>query len=817
MTKPENRSWQNIDTDVAEGPICFSPDRKVIYFNRNFLDSHGNEGKAGKLVDKLHIMYGLFNDDKITNITPFEYNTYDHSSTQPYITRDGQELFFVVNDPEGNGGFDIFVCKRGYDGKWRKPENLGRTINTSEDELYPYLDQNENLYFASSGHLGLGGLDIFVSHRTAEGWSEPINLGTPFNSHYDDFGVAFHRNLKSGYFCSDRPGGLGSDDIYSFENIFDSPKERKEILEVFMGKLNKDLFLTKKGVEIVGEVKDKSSGAPMEDVWVLLIDQSKHEVRQSVTDESGKYSFKYVTPGNYLMIYEEKQPNATSSFQLLPADTVYAFTTDYVKENHIAKVSVDDKKVGTKNLLLGTLSSAGVSSFVGKDVFLVDPEGKIRNHAIVNNDGYYAFKNLRYVDYYILLKDKAVGVSTTTYLCNVDTSLRVNRSEIKRKDTEYDQLYPANADSVNAVIVGNVDSEISKKVLGGIPIFLATTNLKSVRTTSSNTKGYFVFENLKQRNTIVFNEASHRALISERFVTLDHNLKNHRVTQSQISKFRKLRRKIDKQEKLVINGKITDLSGKADVENKALYILDKTNNIVGRTVSNADGYYIFTNLDYDNSYKVIFESYEPNLTVSNQLSFIDMDLQEFYGKKGSYKYGDLKGLKNEPQEININCKAFYNSNRQPAENITFFLVSESGKIIKRLSTNKDGAFYFYKQQAGNYMIIQESLDTSVTITINSKRKSYSRLKSNIEIAGSKEYQLFNSVYFELGDYSLNEYAKNVLNSFQSYMKTNKIRKVVLNGYGDLTGSADKTLVLTSKRAQACKDFLDFKGIDLKKI
>jgi outer membrane protein OmpA-like peptidoglycan-associated protein len=226
---------------------------------------------------------------------------------------------------------------------------------------------------------------------------------------------------------------------------------------------------------------------------------------------------------------------------------------------------------------------------------------------------------------------------------------------------------------------------------------------------------------------------------------------------------------------------------------------------------------MFTNLAYDNSYKVIFESYEPNLTVNNKLTFIDMDLQEFYGKKGAYKYGDLKGIKNEPQEININCKAFFNSNRKPAENVTFFLAKENGEIIQRLSTNKDGAFYYYKKQAGNYIIIQEALDTAITITINSKRKSYSRLRSNIEIAGSTEYQLFNSVYFELGDYSLNEYAKNVLNSFQNYMKVNKIKKVVLNGYGDLTGSAEKTLILTSKRAQACKDFLDFKGIDLKKI
>jgi outer membrane protein OmpA-like peptidoglycan-associated protein len=685
------------------------------------------------------------------------------------------------------------------------------------DELYPFLDQNENLYFASEGHLGLGGMDIFVSRRTANGWSEPLNLGTPFNSHYDDFGVYFKNDLKSGFFSSNRPGGDGSDDIYSFEMVFDSPKEKKEALEIFVGKINQSKFENNKGLEIMGEIMDKDSHKPLEDIWVILKDQYKNEVRQAVTDENGKYKFKYLTPGNYIIEFEKKPTNEMSSFKTQPADTVYTFTPEYVQNYKLAEVSLDAQKIGNKNILLGLVTTSGSNKLNDIDIFLVDKSGKIRNHTEVNNEGYFAFKDLKTMEYFIVMKEQIPNLAVTTYLCNIDSNLTISKSEIIKKEEGYDNIFPTYADSVNAIIVGGVNSDISQKVLNNIPIFLASANLKTINSSYSNNGGYFVFTNLKKNNDVIFNEASNRGLLTKHVITLDYNLKNHKVIHSQILDFKKLKGKIEKEEKLVINGKVKSLQNKGIVANKYILVLDSTNNIINRVRSNEEGYFVVNDLSYDNTYKFIFEDYEPLLSVQLNLSYIDLDLQEYYGKLSSYKYAELKGLNKEAQEVNINCKAFYNKDRRPAENVAFFVVGENGKIIKRLTTNKDGAFYFYKKQVGDYYILQESIDTSITVTMNSKRKSYSKLKSNIEIAGSKNFQLFNSVYFGLGNADLNDYAKNVLNSFQNYMKDNNIKKVVLNGYGDLSGSADKNLLITSKRTQTCKDFLDFKGIDHKKI
>ena len=134
----------------------------------------------------------------------------------PAISPDEMSLYFVSDMPGGQGGKDIWVVRRRAPGdNWGPPENLGPGINTPGDEMFPYVRDNGVLYFASEGHPGLGGLDIFMTERTRDGWSEPENLGPPFNSAGDDFGIVFHSRQEKGFFSSNRRGSRGYD-IYSF-------------------------------------------------------------------------------------------------------------------------------------------------------------------------------------------------------------------------------------------------------------------------------------------------------------------------------------------------------------------------------------------------------------------------------------------------------------------------------------------------------------------------------------------------------------------------------------------------------------------------
>jgi peptidoglycan-associated lipoprotein len=138
----------------------------------------------------------------------------------PAISLNGKMLYFTSKLPGGFGGKDLWMCS--YDDKaktWGQPVNLGPTINTAGDEMYPYMaDDDKTLYFSSNHHLGMGGLDLFKAEKDAEGKfnKAPENLKYPMNSAGDDFGIVFEGKKIKGYFTSNREGGKGSDDIYSF-------------------------------------------------------------------------------------------------------------------------------------------------------------------------------------------------------------------------------------------------------------------------------------------------------------------------------------------------------------------------------------------------------------------------------------------------------------------------------------------------------------------------------------------------------------------------------------------------------------------------
>lgn len=137
---------------------------------------------------------------------------------QPAISHDDMRLYFVSNMPGGVGGKDIWVAEReSPGGDFKNPRNLGEPINTPGDEMFPYVREDGTLYFASNGHPGLGGLDIFFSQPQGNTWTEPKNMGTPVNSPGDDFGITFRRGEDSGYFSSARSErGARGDAIFSF-------------------------------------------------------------------------------------------------------------------------------------------------------------------------------------------------------------------------------------------------------------------------------------------------------------------------------------------------------------------------------------------------------------------------------------------------------------------------------------------------------------------------------------------------------------------------------------------------------------------------
>ena len=139
--------------------------------------------------------------------------------SQPSFSIDGRTLYFSSNRPGGKGGRDIWKTTLGNDGRWSKAENMGDSINTAMDEVSPFIHyDDQTMYFASNGHVGMGGFDIYYTRKTSDStWSSPTNIGYPINTDSDELNLVVGAGGKMAIFSSDKLNGMGGHDLYTFE------------------------------------------------------------------------------------------------------------------------------------------------------------------------------------------------------------------------------------------------------------------------------------------------------------------------------------------------------------------------------------------------------------------------------------------------------------------------------------------------------------------------------------------------------------------------------------------------------------------------
>ena len=210
--------------DIAEqewhdGPVSFNHDFTEVFINRTqYIHDKGKKEYGHVRTHLLKIFTSTLKEGKWSKPQPFFLNSDEYSVGHPALAPDGKSLYFVSDMKGGFGETDIFFCTRNGD-QWSEPVNLGAKVNTSGKEMFPFVAANGDLYFASDGLPGFGGLDLFITRKIDTNWVTPRNLGQPVNSSYDDLSVAISDTVGMGLFSSNRPGGLGSDDIYIFSII----------------------------------------------------------------------------------------------------------------------------------------------------------------------------------------------------------------------------------------------------------------------------------------------------------------------------------------------------------------------------------------------------------------------------------------------------------------------------------------------------------------------------------------------------------------------------------------------------------------------
>ncbi len=205
-----------LNTNSHEGPGCFSEDNSTLFLTKTVISDKSKDSKRLKTLqifttsrDSLGFWRKPF--------SAFSFNSSNYSVGHPNLTKDGKRIYFMSDMPEGHGGTDIYYADIQKNGTWGKPINLGKPVNTSGNELFPFIADDSTLYFSSNMHPGMGKLDVFSTKMKKDGtWDEVLNMRPPINTIGDDFAFIKDGNKNRGFLSSDRFNGKGADDIYSY-------------------------------------------------------------------------------------------------------------------------------------------------------------------------------------------------------------------------------------------------------------------------------------------------------------------------------------------------------------------------------------------------------------------------------------------------------------------------------------------------------------------------------------------------------------------------------------------------------------------------
>ena len=300
------RFARKINTKFHEATPVFTSDGKTVYFTRNNY-TDGKRGRDDKRSTLLKIYQATLEGEDWKDVKELPFNSNQYSTAHPTLSADNKTLYFASDMPGTLGQSDLFKVSINPDGTFGNPVNLGNTINTEGRETFPMITKNNELYFASDGHPGLGGLDVFVSKLDENGaFTEVLNVGEPLNSSKDDFGFVINTANKTGYVTSNRDGGEGGDDIYRF-------KETKAI---------------EYGCEqlLAGIVTNQATGLAIANAKITLSDQNYKLIKEVRTDNQGKFDFgKVVCATKYYIKAESETFNTTETPTITGKETGNTF------------------------------------------------------------------------------------------------------------------------------------------------------------------------------------------------------------------------------------------------------------------------------------------------------------------------------------------------------------------------------------------------------------------------------------------------------------------------------------------------------------
>ncbi|MCI5055136.1 MAG: carboxypeptidase-like regulatory domain-containing protein, partial [Flavobacteriales bacterium] len=368
-----------INDEYHNGPVVFDTSETIAAFTRV-----QNLKKGADFVNKPQIYFSTKVKKKWTKAIPFVHNDLNHSFAHPALSADGKTMIFVTDQPGGFGQKDLYIT-RFENGNWSTPENLGNTLNSSGNEMFPYFRNDSTIYFSSDGFTGFGGLDLFKSTLKNGKWSTPENLKQPINSGKDDFGIMFFTN-QTGLISSNRKDRRHSDDIYFFRAI-----PQKAPINIT-------------GLFVYSELEPAAFAA------IKLLDEDDNEILTTFTNEKGEFVFEGLAADkNYKIVPVEDLSNLSADAKIFitnekGADKVELHRTEngnfeYAtlspdKYDPLPILEAVDEPIAFNNILGRVYEKLPGDVPEGLEVVLVDDEGKIAFTAKVDANGNFQFEEL---------------------------------------------------------------------------------------------------------------------------------------------------------------------------------------------------------------------------------------------------------------------------------------------------------------------------------------------------------------------------------------------------------------------------------------
>jgi len=265
--------FNNIENKYHFGPSSLSSDNKTIYFTKsNYFEKKRQHDDNYNT--RLSIFFAEKTDQGWEKFRSLPFNSNEYSNCHPAISKDDKFIIFASDMPGGYGGMDLYIIEKN-DKFWSAPINLGENINTIGNEVFPFLDESNDLYFSSNMHPGFGGLDVYKAKYNDLTWSNPRNVGIPINGLRDDFGYVVTADGKKGYFSSNRNGE--QDDIYEFSPFNDTYSTPAPL---FPGEKY-----------ICGTVINKIYKNGLANAEVNLVNKCTGDFQTVITDEQGNFTF----------------------------------------------------------------------------------------------------------------------------------------------------------------------------------------------------------------------------------------------------------------------------------------------------------------------------------------------------------------------------------------------------------------------------------------------------------------------------------------------------------------------------------------------